>query len=255
MTGMTQIFGEVAELYDEIRPGYPEGVAAAIRAYHGGPPSRVVEIGAGTGKGTAVLTLLGAPVTCVEPDPRMAAVLRARFPRIDVEQQSFERWRPPSGGVPLIAFAMSWHLLDAATRNPSAYAALRPGGTLAVFGHRYAYADPAVSDAIGVALRATDPTVRDRPDRWAHDDIVAAGLFDDVRLEQLCRDVPLDAESYLKLVQTFSPFRRRSAEAQAAALRALRVVLADAGGHVTLDLRTTVVLARRGPDGAAADPR
>lgn len=65
---MTTVFGEVADAYDEVRPGYPDELGAAILAYDG-PVTSVVEIGAGTGKGTAVLVGLGGRVTCVEPDP------------------------------------------------------------------------------------------------------------------------------------------------------------------------------------------
>jgi len=42
------------------------------------PGNRVVEIGAGTGKATAALIAAGLVVTCVEPDPAMAAMLATR---------------------------------------------------------------------------------------------------------------------------------------------------------------------------------
>ena len=59
-------------------------LADAIVAYHGGAPASVAEIGAGTGKGTEVLAALGAPMTCIEPDPRMAAVLSTKHPQAQV---------------------------------------------------------------------------------------------------------------------------------------------------------------------------
>ena len=49
------VFGSVVDRYDTARPGYPPELADAIAGYHGSTPSRVVEIGAGTGKGTEVL--------------------------------------------------------------------------------------------------------------------------------------------------------------------------------------------------------
>ena len=72
---MTGIFGAVASMYDDVRPGYPAEVLDAIVDFQGGPTS-VAELGAGTGKGTELLVRLGMPVTCVEPDPRMAAASR-----------------------------------------------------------------------------------------------------------------------------------------------------------------------------------
>ncbi|MBQ1068082.1 class I SAM-dependent methyltransferase [Micromonospora chalcea] len=113
-----KLFGTVADLYERARPGYPPEIAESILAYHGGTPASVVEVGAGTGKGTEVLARLGAPLTCVEPDALMAARLAERFPDARIEATTFERWSPPAGGVDVLACAMAWHWLDAATATP-----------------------------------------------------------------------------------------------------------------------------------------
>jgi 2-polyprenyl-3-methyl-5-hydroxy-6-metoxy-1,4-benzoquinol methylase len=75
-------FGAVADAYAEHRPDYPQ---AAVRwalepAGHAVAGLRVLDLGAGTGKLTAVLTGLGAQVTAVEPDPAMLAQLRRIYP-------------------------------------------------------------------------------------------------------------------------------------------------------------------------------
>ncbi|GAA4934671.1 class I SAM-dependent methyltransferase [Actinoplanes utahensis] len=240
-----ELFGTVADLYETARPGYPPQIADAILSYHGRTPSSVVEIGAGTGKATAVLAGIGAPLTCVEPDARMAAVLASRFPVAVVERNTFEHWSPPAGGAEVLACAMAWHWLDPATRNTRARGILAPGGTLAVFGHRYEYADPAHGAAIQAAVRAVDPGVRERPADWFHDDIVAAGCFTGVRKQVFENVLPLDRSAYLALVQTFGPFLQRSPEQQERGLDALGTLIDDFGGTVVLNLRTTLVLARR----------
>jgi SAM-dependent methyltransferase len=242
---VSTVFGEVAGTYDQVRPGYPDEVAEAVLAYHGGVPAHVVELGAGTGKGTEVLLRVGAPMTCIEPDPRMTELLAANFPQVSVHLGTFEDWTPPIGAVPLIACAMAWHWLDPATRNQRAHAALAPGGTLAVFGHRYGYADPRVARAIDAAICGVDPSVRERDPGWFHDDIVGSGLFTDVRTEVVRRPLTLARQQYLLLVQTFGPFRRRSPQLRVSALEAIGAVLDELGGTVVLDLHTTLVLARR----------
>ncbi len=242
---MTGVFGEVAEVYDRVRPGYPAEIASLILAYHGAAPAHVVEIGAGTGKGTEVLLRLGAPITCVEPDARMAALLAAKFPHLGVYVGAFEQWTPPPGGVPVIGCALAWHWLDPLTRNRRAHAALAPGGTLAVFGHTYGYADTAHGNAIGAALRSVAPSVTERPEDWAREDIAGSGLFVDVTTEVLRRPVELAKEQYLELLQTFGPYRTTAPELRARGLAAVGSVLDAIGGAVVLDLRTTLVLARR----------
>ncbi|WP_197087523.1 trans-aconitate 2-methyltransferase [Micromonospora sp. HK10] len=245
MVIMSQLFGEVADDYHEARPGYPVELVAAIRGYHGDPPATLVEVGAGTGLATRTLLDLGARTTCVEPDRRMAAVLASRFPEVEVVVAAFEEWTPPPGGVAALACAMAWHWLDPATRNRRAYDALTPGGTLAVFGHRYDYVDPAHAAGLRAAFESVDPrpTV-DRPDGWVHDDVLGSGLFTDVRSRLFRRAVPLDTAAYLRLVATFSPQLKRPPELRERVRDALRATIDGFGGGVVLDLRTTLVLAR-----------
>lgn len=242
---MTNLFGPVADRYDSVRPGYPPEIADSIVNHHGRTPVSVVEIGAGTGKGTAVLARIGAPLTCVEPDTRMAAVLAARFPDAAICDSTFERWSPPPGGADVLACAMAWHWLDPGTRNARAHHALAPGGTLAVFGHRYDYADPAQATAIQTALNRLDPGIGERPAGWFHDDIAAAGYFTGVRREVFREPLQLDKSSYLALVQTFGPFLRSPTHLQDQGLNVLSALCDDFGGTVVLDLRTTLILARR----------
>lgn len=102
---------------------------------------------------------------------RMAARLTARLPQARVVTSTFERWQPPAGGVPLIACALAWHWLDPATRNRRAHDALIPGGTLAVFGHKYDHADPGQSRALDGFFRSAVPTAPERPAGWFHRDI------------------------------------------------------------------------------------
>jgi SAM-dependent methyltransferase len=242
---MTKVFGEVAALYDEARPGYPPELAPALLDYRGAAFGSVVDVGAGTGIGTAALLELGAPITCVEPDPRMAAVLGEKFPQVKVVAATFEQWAPPAGGVDLLASATAWHWTDPETRNQRAFDALAPGGVLAVFHNRYDYRDGEVSRALGEVLNEVDPTVEPRSPHWSYEDVRAAGLLADVQELEWHRYPELPTERYLALMQTFSPFRGHSPQVQRATLDGLGAVLERFGGAVTMDIRTMLTLARR----------
>ncbi|MBU2671032.1 methyltransferase domain-containing protein [Actinoplanes bogorensis] len=237
---MTQLFGEVAALYDEVRPGYPDGVREMILDYAGSPAS-IVELGAGTGKGTEVLVGLGKPLTALEPDPRMAAVLRAKFPQITIETTTFEAWTP-YGETGLISCASAWHWMDAATRNRRAFDLLAPGGVMTIFQHKYAYVDPEQDRAISEVLAAVDRRVPVRGERWVLEDVREAGLWNDVE-ERLITTYPVfEKQRYLDLTQTFSPFRRHHPDVQRRLLDDLSAALT---GPVALELRTSVVLSRK----------
>ncbi len=238
---MTRIFGPIAEMYDDVRPGYPPEILDTVLAFHGGTPASAVDLGAGTGKATELLVRLGVPIICVEPDPGMAAVLTAKFPGVEVVTATFEEWTPPAAGVDLITCALAWHWLDAATRNKRTRDALAPGGVLAVFAHRYGYADPAVAATIDGVLRASDPTVRDRPEHWLLDDVRGSGVYGEVE-ERIWHTYPeITRTDYLRLLGTFSPFLRHTHDEQQAVLASLDAALGDT---LTLDLTTTLVLAR-----------
>ena len=238
------VFGSVADLYEKERPGYPAGIADAIVAYYGGVPASVAEIGAGTGKGTEVLAAIGGPLICIEPDPRMADLLSAKFPQAQVHVGTFEQWSPPPGGVAVLGCAMAWHWLNPVTRNTQARAALARGGVLALFGHRYGYADARQAAAVRSALDSLDSTVKERPADWMYHDVLAGGEFADVRVERFRRDLPLTRDKYLALLRTFGPFLARPPELQQRGLGLLGQLVDDFGGTVVLDLRTSLTLAR-----------
>ncbi len=87
------MFNEVPELYDRVRPGYPDALFADLATITGlGDRPSVLEIGCGTGQATRSLAALGYPVTAVEPGAEMAAVARRRlaaFPAVGVETSTF----------------------------------------------------------------------------------------------------------------------------------------------------------------------
>src|ERR1051325_8579807 len=82
-------FDANAELYDAVRPSYPDALADDVIARAG---RRILEIGAGTGKATAVFARRGASIVAIEPGPSMAAVLRRNTAELDVtvEETTFE---------------------------------------------------------------------------------------------------------------------------------------------------------------------
>jgi SAM-dependent methyltransferase len=243
--GVTTVFGEVAAEYEDVRPGYPVSMATAISGYLGAPPSLVAEIGAGTGKGTAVYARLGGRLVCIEPDPRMAALLTAKFPRAEVASSGFEEWDPPSGGVSVLGGALAWHHVDPATRAATAHAALAPDGVVALIGRAYGFADPDQGTALRSVFAAHDLRGQSRTPGWIAAELTASGLFGDVTLSRHDTVLPLTGANYLKLVTTFSPFRLLAPDRRATLLTALGAAVASTGGLVHLELRTSLTLARR----------
>ena len=253
------VFGEVAGVYDDVRPGYPDSlVDAVLSAVGAADPAtvRAVEPGAGTGKATAAFAAQGLSVTCVEPDPQMAAVLRARFAdelRVTVRVGRFEQWVPPVGGVDLLYCAQAWHWLDEPTRCRRGYDALRPGGVVALFGHAYMFADEDVLVAVEDVYRRLAPSLIHDPvlteaaplGSWFAVELAASGLFTDLSAERFHSLVRFPTDRYLSLLATFSPHRMLPDELRAAVFAAVAETVDGFGGYVDVDLATVLAVARR----------
>jgi SAM-dependent methyltransferase len=112
------------------RPAYPD---AAVDAALAGTPERprVLDLGAGTGKLTRVLTARGLDVVAVEPDPAMLAVLRERSPGVEARTGSAERIPLPDGHLDAVLVGQALHWFDLDRAAPEMARVLRPGGVLA----------------------------------------------------------------------------------------------------------------------------
>ncbi|HVT67328.1 MAG TPA: class I SAM-dependent methyltransferase [Trebonia sp.] len=125
-------FGAVAEAYAEHRPDYPEQavrwcVAPLGRDIDG---LRVLDLGAGTGKLTALLVRLGADVTAVEPDASMLAELGRRLPSVRALCGPAEAIPLPDGSVDAVLCGQAMHWFDMSRALPEIARVLVPGGVL-----------------------------------------------------------------------------------------------------------------------------
>jgi SAM-dependent methyltransferase len=126
-------FGAVAAAYAEHRPDYPADavrwcVAPTGRGLAG---LRVLDLGAGTGKLTAVLVGLGADVTAVEPDEAMLAELRRLVPSARGLPGPAEEIPLADGSVDAVLCGQSMHWFDMSRAVPEIARVLVPGGALA----------------------------------------------------------------------------------------------------------------------------
>jgi SAM-dependent methyltransferase len=120
-------FGNAATDYERGRPGWPDAIAEV-----GGLPSEseVLDLGAGTGKLTALLARLGADVTAVEPDEAMLTELRRQLPAVRALAGSAEAIPLPDGAVDTVLCGQALHWFNLERALPELARVLVPGGTL-----------------------------------------------------------------------------------------------------------------------------
>jgi SAM-dependent methyltransferase len=120
-------FSSVAEVYERARPEYP---AEAARWLTGDPPLDVVDLAAGTGKLTRVLTTLGHRVTAVEPLAEMRAHLGAAVPGAPALDGTAEAIPLADESADVVVAAQAFHWFDQPLALREIARVLRPGGRL-----------------------------------------------------------------------------------------------------------------------------
>jgi SAM-dependent methyltransferase len=134
-----RVFNEVPQLYDRVRPGYPDELFADLVTITGmHARSSVLEVGCGTGQATRSLAALGCSVTAIEPGTDMAALARRRlatFGNVTVQTSTFEQWDDRGGRFDVLVAASAWHWVDPTIGWQRAHDVLRPGGWMALLGN------------------------------------------------------------------------------------------------------------------------
>jgi SAM-dependent methyltransferase len=126
-------FGGIASFYDRSRPSYPD---AAVDWLLSDGVSRVVDLGAGTGKLTTLLIARGLDVTTVEPSEGMRDQLQAVLPDVAVLEGSGESLPLPDASVDAVLVAQAWHWVDVAKASVEVARVVRPGGYLGLVWNR-----------------------------------------------------------------------------------------------------------------------
>jgi SAM-dependent methyltransferase len=249
-------FGSVAAAYAEHRPGYP---AAAVR-WCVAPVGRdigslrVLDLGAGTGKLTALLVELGAEVTAVEPDTAMREELGRGLPSVPALAGSAEQIPLPDASVDSVLCGQSLHWFNLSRALPEIARVLVPGGTLGALWNSDDDRVPWVAGLQDAAGGAASPSLSRRRSEAASfgTDQFGAGqfgaaLFTPTERAEFANSQPLTAATLVELIATHSQVIVMAPDERARMLARVRGYLASrqetAAGPFDLPMVTTVVRA------------
>ncbi|HKE66611.1 MAG TPA: class I SAM-dependent methyltransferase [Micromonosporaceae bacterium] len=253
-----RVFGEVADDYDRFRPEYPAPLVDDVLAYAGiasgdGAGVAALDVGAGTGKATLPFATRGLAVTALEPDPAMAAVLRARTAdrqNVTVVESALEEFRSERR-YRLLLSGQAWHWTNPATRWEQAADLVAPHGALALFWNHECIADLAARTAVTEAHRELAPSVEWDPDpideaslitSWPGDELTDRPEFVDVDARAYAWSWTMPTSSYVSMQSTHSNFRITDEDTRTAMFGAITDLL---GEQVELAMVTALYLARR----------
>ena len=124
---------EVAAAYDVGRPSFPPD---ALRWILGTEQLTVLDLGAGTGKLSAVLTGLGHDVVAVDPSKQMLEYAE-RLPGVDTMVGSAESIPLGPASVDAVVVGQAFHWFDTDKALPEIARVLKPGGILGLLWNDY----------------------------------------------------------------------------------------------------------------------
>jgi len=122
-------FGSIAEDYDRLRPSPPRD---AVRWLLPGRCAVAVDLAAGTGLLTRALAGRVRRIIAVEPDGRMAAVLRERSPEVHIAAGCGEAIPLQDQCADAVLVSSAWHWMVPELAVPEIARVLRDGGRFAV---------------------------------------------------------------------------------------------------------------------------
>jgi len=122
-----QSFQDGGEHYERVRPGYPSDSADWIIP-HGARDA--LDVGAGTGKFTALLLSRGLAVTAVDPSKDMLDQLRLLHPGVRAAEGTAEATGLADASFDVASVAQAWHWCDPIAASTELSRVLRAGGTI-----------------------------------------------------------------------------------------------------------------------------
>lgn len=247
-----QGFATATAAYARGRPEYPPAIDDWLRDAVGlQAGSRVLDVGAGTGKFTRRLLALGAEVCAVEPVEAMRAELQRALPGIDARQGTAEALPWPDAAFDALVCAQAFHWFANAQALAELHRVLRPGGRLALVWNVRDESVDWVQDITRLITPYEGDTPRYHSGAWRR---VFEGqpLFDEPVCSVLAHihdgpfeHVVVDRFLSVSFIAALPPAEREQVAARLRALPASHVALRDA--RVVVPYRTEAWLATRQP--------
>lgn len=245
-------FDEVAQLYDEARPGYPEQLVEDVLALSEIPPGgSILEVGCGPGQATLPFARRGYSMLCLELGENLA-ILAAKncrqYPNVRIQHTAFEDWELQRKSFDLVVSAQAFGWIAPEIGYPKAAESLKDLGSIALFWNDISVENAALSCALLEWRRLIAPQTfedgRSEPSTWtamrAVDEMKASGLFGEVTVRRYPWSKKYPAERYIKLISTFSPIRGLNEEARHKLCSGAQELIKRFGGMV--DVGSVAVL-------------
>ena len=239
-----QGFGRGAAAYERGRPGYPKDAIDWISERLGiGNASRVVDLGAGTGKFTRLLQATGATVFALEPSAEMRAEFTRVLPAVTLLNATARSIPLPDGSVDAVTAAQSFHWFATDRVLAELQRVLRSQGGLGLIWNRREMTDPMQIRLEEIIAPYRAGTPGHESDRWM-DTMRTTSRFEPIGERQFSYEQQLDRCGLIDRVLSISFIALLDPSKRDGVVRDVEAAAGDATEFV-LPYRTEVYLYRR----------
>ena len=249
-------FEEVADLYNETRPGYiDELIEDVIRLSALEPDAHLLEIGCGPGNATILFAQRGYHLLGIELGERLTQYARKRcqaFSNTKIVCSAFEDYEIQPRSFDMAFSADAFHWIPPEIGYSKLINSLKETGSIALFWHIALDPQTDWSKAVDEIFQRLAPQF-DNPQRsdtfdWLEN--VIQGNFrqhcgiDDVMVKSYPWSETVSADTFVKLLRTYSGHRDMSEELRRQLYTEIRNVINDFGGSVEKPMQTVLFHAK-----------
>lgn len=246
-------FDRSVAIYHDARPAYPGPIFDRLIELLPSPPS-IVEVGPGSGHGTAPLLERGATVQAVEIGPELASDLHRRLERfvdagqLEVVVDDFEAIEPPPQRFDAVVSVTAYHWISREQQLTLPRRWLAPAGRLAVV-DTMQVSSPAdggyFDEAQAIYIRYGQASGNPKHDP----DTVVPPIYEKMSVNDACVDVTLDrcgwnqtysAAEYRRLLNTYSGTLAMNEPERSRMVDELVALVDELGGVLTRPLVITL---------------
>jgi SAM-dependent methyltransferase len=249
-------FDDVAQIYHDVRPGYPAQLFDDIVSLSGIPSGgRILEVGCGPGKATIPFAKRGYAMLCLELGQTLAALAAENcraYPGVEIQNFAFEDWPVEMASFDLFISAQAFHWIPPEIGYARAATALNGTGSLALFWSQHPLWDTPIRRALDRVYRDKAPQMADDAEKNSPEiltkrtvnDINASGYYQDLLVKHYPWSERYTADHYVKLLNTYSDHRNLPDEKKRDLFGAIHELIERFGGMIEIPYVTVLYLAQ-----------
>lgn len=242
-------FNEFPELYEKLRPTYPEELIEDIIKYSALTfDSEILEIGPGTGQITFPFAKKGYPITGVEIGEKLFTYLQNKFMNYfntTIINSSFEEWESKEKKFDLIISAQAFHWIDPKIGYAKVAKLLKKNGNLALI-WIYHLSTNLIDELDKVYMKYF-------PDNKKPDDVELriskqieeiqdAKQFENLRIYKYPFEIEYTSSQYIDLLDTYSDHRNLDNKIKLKLYNGIRKIINKSDGKINKPYVATLYL-------------